>query len=85
MYWLDLNNRLLGLNQRTVDAIGGKSIEYFINKLLIATEELDELNFERTYLNAINKYGLYKTMKHVIYPLMRKIGIMWSLGDIMSL
>ncbi|GAB4198738.1 MAG: MerR family transcriptional regulator [Bacteroidia bacterium] len=70
---------------KTNGSSGHFMIEYFINELLIATEELDELNFERTYLNAINKYGLYKTMKDVIYPLMRKIGIMWSLGDISPL
>jgi methanogenic corrinoid protein MtbC1 len=70
---------------KTNDSSGHFMIEYFINELLMATEELDELNFERAYLNAINKYGLYKTMKDIIYPLMRKIGIMWTLGDISPL
>lgn len=38
MYWLDLNNRILGLNQRTVDAIRGiRKLRTLLVKLLTNT------------------------------------------------
>ncbi|MEW6773066.1 MAG: MerR family transcriptional regulator [Bacteroidota bacterium] len=59
--------------------------EYFQNELVYSTIELNELYFERTYLNTINKYGVFNTMKNIIYPFMNRIGILWSIGDISPL
>lgn len=59
--------------------------EYIQNELLMATEHIDEALFERTYLNAVNKYGIYKTIKDIVYPFLNRIGIMWSLDNISPL
>ncbi|MCX7728366.1 MAG: MerR family transcriptional regulator [Bacteroidia bacterium] len=60
-------------------------LEYFQNELILATENLNEIHFERTYLNAINKYGIYKTVKDIVYPFLNRIGILWSIGNISPL
>lgn len=59
--------------------------EYIQNELLMATENIDEVLFERIYLNAINKYGIYKTIKDIVYPFLNRVGIMWALGNISPL
>lgn len=56
--------------------------EFIQNELILATEELNEWHFERTYLNAVNKYGIYKTIKDIVYPFLARIGVLWSIGEI---
>ena len=55
----------------------------FINELVVAMLALDEVNFERTYMAAVKRYGLFDAMLQVFYPLLQKIGIMWTTEDVM--
>lgn len=52
--------------------------DYFINELLYYGLIYDEVNFELIYLNAISKYGFIDSMIKIVYPLLRKIGLLWE-------
>ncbi|AEV97629.1 regulatory protein MerR [Niastella koreensis GR20-10] len=54
----------------------------FINRLVVAMLDFDEVNFEITYTAAIKRYGLFDAMLQVFYPLLQKIGIMWTTEDV---
>lgn len=54
-----------------------------INTLIGATLNYDEFSFEKTYSSVLNRLGLYNGMLKVIYPLLYRIGILWSIGDAM--
>ncbi len=54
----------------------------FINSLLIATLELNQEIFEKLFNTATTRFGLKQTMIHVINPLLRKIGLMWSVWSL---
>jgi len=53
-------------------------LDYYINELLYFGLIYDEINFNNIYLNAISNYGFTDTMLHIIYPLLRKIGLLWE-------
>src|SRR4051812_17347659 len=55
----------------------------FINGLVIAMLDFDEVNFEITYSAAVKRYGLFDAMLQVFYPLLQKIGVMWTTEDVM--
>ncbi len=54
----------------------------FINDLLSAMIDFDEQTFEKAYSAAINRFGLYEAMLNVFYPLLNKIGLLWSISDV---
>ena len=54
----------------------------FINDLLSAMIEFDEQKFENAYSAVINRFGLYEAMLNVFYPLLNKIGLLWSISDV---
>lgn len=56
--------------------------QYFINELIYYGVVFDEENFERIYLNAVNRFGVIETVKHIVYPLLRKVGLMWEINEI---
>lgn len=52
------------------------------NALCTATLKLDEKAFERTISTCIALMGLEDTITGVVFPFMRKIGLMWQVGTI---
>jgi MerR family transcriptional regulator, light-induced transcriptional regulator len=60
----------------------GGAIDTFINNLIIATVELNELLFNKILTSSIIKVGLEKTYITVLQPFLEKIGIMWQAGSI---
>lgn len=53
-----------------------------INYLTVAMMELNEDTFEKVLSSTILKIGFEKTVTHVLYPLLEKIGILWQIGTI---
>lgn len=53
-----------------------------INSLTVAMIELNEETFERVLSTTILKIGFEKTVTHVLFPLLEKIGILWQIGTI---
>lgn len=54
----------------------------FVNDLLAAMIIYDEAAFEKTYSAVTNRFGLYDGMLNVFYPLLNKIGILWTINDL---
>jgi MerR family transcriptional regulator, light-induced transcriptional regulator len=53
-----------------------------INSLTVAMIELNEETFEKVLSSTILKIGFEKTVTHVLYPLLEKIGVLWQIGTI---
>ena len=51
--------------------------EIFIDQLTICMVDLDEDKFEKTLSSCILKKGFEETINHVVYPFLRKIGVLW--------
>ncbi len=56
--------------------------EVFIDQLTISMVELDEIKFEQLLSNCILKYGFEDSMLKVVYPFLRKIGVLWLSNNI---
>lgn len=57
--------------------------ETIINQAIIAVSAFDEMSFDKIFSNAILRFGLKDTYLKVIYPMLVRIGLMWSKDDIM--
>lgn len=47
-----------------------------------ATIDYDEETFSNTLAGCIEEMGLIKTMDHVLFPFMKKVGMLWQIGAI---
>lgn len=56
--------------------------EVFIDQLTISMVELDEMKFNHLLSQCVLKYGFENTMLKVIYPFLRKIGVLWLSNQI---
>ncbi|TVQ15943.1 MAG: MerR family transcriptional regulator [Bacteroidetes bacterium] len=54
----------------------------YINNLVVSMIELDEDKFEKVLSSAIIKMGFEKTITHIIYTFLNKVGILWQVGTI---
>ncbi len=54
----------------------------FVNDLVSAMIDFDEQAFEKTYSAVINRFGLFDAMLNVFYPLLHKIGLLWTINDL---
>lgn len=54
--------------------------EYFVSQLIAAGMSYNELYFDKTFSHCLLKYGMKDTYIKVIYPMLVRVGLMWS-GD----
>jgi len=54
--------------------------EYFITQLIAAGTGFDSTHFEKIFANCVLRLGLRNTYVKVIYPMLKKIGLMWTMG-----
>jgi methanogenic corrinoid protein MtbC1 len=59
-----------------------KEEDRFVDLLIAAMVELDEIRFEKVLNNIIFKMGFEETITNVVYPLMERIGVLWQTGSI---
>lgn len=52
--------------------------EVYIARLLNAGLEFDEYLFNKTYSNAIIRYGMHACYEHILIPLMHRVGLYWT-------
>lgn len=62
-------------------AIDDNDFEYFINQLISAGVNYDEQNFDKFFSHCLLRFGLKKTYVEVLYPVLDRIGIMWSIDQ----
>jgi DNA-binding transcriptional MerR regulator len=76
----ELQDQIQNMQQNTgVDSI----CSGFINDLIASMLIFDEPAFEKSFSSAVNRFGTYETMIHVIYPFLHKTGLMWTSSDAM--
>ncbi|MEQ8925398.1 MAG: MerR family transcriptional regulator [Fulvivirga sp.] len=56
--------------------------ELYIDQFTISMVEMDESKFHRMLSQAIIKFGFENTMLNIIYPFLRKIGVLWLSNNI---
>lgn len=66
------------LEQHHEQAINETDYDYFVNQLISAGMNYDESNFEKIFSHCFLRFGMTKTYEAVIYPLLTRIGIMWT-------
>ena len=54
--------------------------EYYISQLIAAGMSYDEQHFEKIFSNCLVRYGMKEAYTKVLYPMLVRIGLMWS-GD----
>ena len=57
--------------------------EVLTNQLIASAINYDERAFEKAFSSAISRYGLIDTYINIIYPLLEKVGILWTKSDLM--
>lgn len=56
--------------------------ETIISQMIIAITNFDETHFEKTFANSILRFGLLSTYSDIIYPLLIRVGLLWTKSDI---
>jgi len=56
--------------------------EYFVAQLIAAATCFDEIHFEKIFSNCVLRLGMKHTYTKVIYPMLNRIGLMWTTGSI---
>jgi MerR family transcriptional regulator, light-induced transcriptional regulator len=73
----DLINEVI---QKSIDRF--ERTEYFISQLLSAGMSYDEVHFEKIFSGCLVRYGLKDTYTKVVYPMLERIGLLWSCDSI---
>ncbi len=72
----EINEKMLELSNNVSD------YESYINSLIVTMIELNEEGFEKILSNTLIKIGFEKTVTHVLYSFLEKVGILWLVGTI---
>ncbi len=56
--------------------------EIYIDRLIVCMLELDEVKLEKLFSEFIMSMGFEDTVVKVIYPFLKKIGVLWQTGNI---
>lgn len=71
------------IREKVMDIAGANGHhETMINNLIVAMIEFNELSFEHILNSSILKLGFEKTVTHVLYPFLEKIGVLWQVGSV---
>lgn len=60
------------------NAAENNDYDYFVNQLVSAGMNFDELNFEKIFSHCLLRFGMFKTYVEVIQPMLERIGLMWT-------
>ncbi|MDX2188333.1 MAG: MerR family transcriptional regulator [Bacteroidota bacterium] len=72
----DIKNKILDITDRN------QKYSDQIQALTLSMIDIDEERFEKIMAKNILQLGLEKTMMHIIYPFLNKVGVMWQTGAI---
>lgn len=76
----EINSQISNIQQSSSDDVICLS---FVNDLTAAMLAFDEAAFEKVFLAAVVRFGMYNTMIKVVYPFLHKTGVMWALEEAM--
>ncbi len=66
------------------DSVENETHEYFVSQLIAAGMSYDQELFEELFERSLSKYRMSETYKMVLYPMLLRIGVMWSANTIAS-
>lgn len=75
-----LNSHMLELERVAPDDV---IVTNFINDLTASMLTFNEAAFEKTFSSSVVRFGMYEAMVQVVYPFLKKTGLMWSSNDAM--
>jgi len=64
--------------QLNSNSLNNDTTDYFINQLISSAVLYNEKNFEKVFAAAVFQHGLKKTYTKIIYPMLWRVGLMWS-------
>ncbi len=71
------------VNEKVVELSGSANdYESQINSLVVSMIELNENGFNKVLSSSILKMCFEKTVTHILYPFLEKIGLLWQIGTI---
>jgi len=73
---VEIKNRALGTGN------SNSSYEIHINRLMESSIDLDSEAFEENLHEAINEYGFEKSILHIVFPFLNKLGLFWLTGHV---
>lgn len=77
------DEELYALQKEYIDqALEDSDYEYFVSQLISAGINYDELNFEKIFSHCVIRFGLLKTYRDIIYPMVNRIGLLWTINTI---
>ena len=59
-----------------------ESTNYFIHQLIEAGMSFSEQHFEKIFSHCLIRFGIKNAYIQVIYPMLSRIGVLWSIDDI---
>ncbi len=66
------------LNQQLIH----QNSDFLIYELMVHMLNFDEIRFTAIFQQAVEHFGLKKTILEIIYPFLKKIGTLWQVNDI---
>ena len=75
----EINDRVSSI---VISGDSGIKEEMLINQMISAGLSFDENLFEKAFSNSILSFGLMTAYQKVFYPMLNKIGILWSITEI---
>lgn len=57
------------------------SFQHFTNELIISSLNFDKVSFEKQFGSCVLKFGFASTIENVLYPTMKRIGVLWQLEE----
>lgn len=76
----EINENVAALENKATEA--GIKEEMLINQMISAGLSYNEEGFEKAFSNSILSYGLLPAYEKVIYPMLSKIGLLWSTSEL---
>lgn len=72
----EINTLILGLED--APAVNDHATGVQVNNLVAAMLSFNEQIFDKALSNSIIRFGLFEAMMNVVYPFLRKTGVLWS-------
>lgn len=71
------------INRNVLDVTSTQtSASAYIEQLVVAMVDLDEVQFDTLIATLVKKFGFEKTITEAVYPFLEKIGILWQTENI---
>ncbi len=76
------DEHLFKLMRSESDKQTSEAYDYYITQLVSAALSFDEVSFEKVFSHCLLRFTITGTYKQIIYPVLQRIGILWSANTI---